>query len=109
MRSLAGLGRVRKWVAIGARLLVLLLFVLILGGARFQRENKNLEVMVVRDISQSTGLVKDFPDKSLQLAEDNYLQGVSDDKHKPVEDRIGVVSLNENSLSDTPTHQRITL
>ena len=59
MRSLAGLGPVRKWVAIGARLAVLMVFVLILGGARFQRQNKDLEVMVVRDISQSTSLVRD--------------------------------------------------
>src|SRR5690349_8564987 len=34
MRSLAGLGPVRKWVAIGARLLVLLLLILIVGGVR---------------------------------------------------------------------------
>src|SRR6476619_3071880 len=61
MRSLNGLGPVRKWVAIGIRLLVLAMFVLILGGARWQRINKNLEVIVLRDISQSTAQVRDFP------------------------------------------------
>src|SRR5205823_2301928 len=109
MRSLAGLGPIRKWVAIGARLAVLLMFVLILGGARFQRQNKNLEVMVVRDISQSTGLVKEFPDKSLQLSEEGYLSKASDEKHKPADDRIGVVSFNENSLIDAPPNQHLTL
>src|SRR5690349_2075739 len=59
MRSLNGLGPVRKWVAIGVRLAVLLLFVLIVGGARWQRVNKNLEVIVVRDVSQSTAQVRD--------------------------------------------------
>src|SRR5438132_6688841 len=47
--SLNGLGPVRKWVAIGVRLGVMLLFVLIIAGARWQRINKNLEVIVVRD------------------------------------------------------------
>ena len=41
MRSLAGLGPIRKWVAIGARLAVLLMFVLILGGARFGTDPKD--------------------------------------------------------------------
>ena len=33
-RSLNGLGPVRKWVAVAIRLAVILLFILILGGAR---------------------------------------------------------------------------
>src|SRR5215218_4198431 len=53
MRSMNGLGPVRKWVAIGIRLAVLLLFILIIGGARWKRENKNLEVIVLRDVSES--------------------------------------------------------
>src|SRR5690242_16541009 len=44
MHSLNGLGPVRKWVAIAIRLLVLLIFVLIIGGARWQRTNHDLEV-----------------------------------------------------------------
>src|SRR5688572_12323510 len=55
--SLNGLGSVRKWVAIGIRLAVVLLFVLIIGGARWQRTNKDLEVIVLRDISESTAQV----------------------------------------------------
>src|SRR5437764_12647718 len=66
IRSLAGLGPVRRWVALGARLLVLLVFVLILAGARWQRQNRDLEVMVVRDISESTSNVHDFTGPSLQ-------------------------------------------
>src|SRR3954464_2019605 len=61
MRSLNGLGPGRKWVAIGVRLAVLLMFVLIVGGARWQRVNKNLEVIVVRDVSESTAQVRGFP------------------------------------------------
>src|SRR4051812_23295452 len=47
VRSLAGLGPVRRWVAMGVRLLVLLALILTLGGARWQRENKVVEVMVL--------------------------------------------------------------
>src|SRR3954467_15321522 len=83
IRSLAGLGPVRRWVALGARLLVLLMFVLILAGARWQRQNKNLEVMVLRDVSESTSNVHSFPGDSLQAAVDDYLKGVSTDKAKP--------------------------
>src|SRR4051794_25114949 len=61
VRSLAGLGPVRRWVALGARLLVLLVIVLVLGGVRWQRTNKAVEVMVLRDISESTNNVHDYP------------------------------------------------
>src|SRR3954468_23284243 len=74
MRSLNGLGPVRKWVAIGVRLAVLLLFVLIVGGARWQRVNKNLEVIVVRDVSQSTAQVRDFPKNTLQESLDEWIR-----------------------------------
>ena len=53
MRSLNGLGKVRKWVAIGLRLAVLLLFILIIGGIRWQRMHKDLEVMALVDVSGS--------------------------------------------------------
>src|SRR5215211_2777611 len=71
LRSLNGLGPVRKWVAIAIRLAVVLLFILILGGARWQRQNKNLEVIVLRDISESTAQVPPPQNrKSIQAAED---------------------------------------
>src|SRR5947209_19617735 len=51
--SLAGLGPVRKWVAIGIRCAVALCFVLLLGGARWQRQHKDVETIVCSDISDS--------------------------------------------------------
>ena len=93
MRSLNGLGPVRKWVAIAIRMIVVALFVLVLGGARYQQRNKDLEVIVLRDVSESTAQVKDFPRKTLQESEDEWLRYLSDDKNgKPREDRLGVVS-----------------
>src|SRR5258706_9848421 len=60
MRSLAGLGPARKWVAIGTRTLVLLLLFLIICGVRWTRMHHDLELLVVRDISGSTRQFKDF-------------------------------------------------
>src|SRR3954465_12013516 len=65
MRSLTGMGPVRKWVAIAIRLLVLLMLVLILAGARWNRMHKDVQVMVVRDNSQSTMHVRGYPGKNL--------------------------------------------
>src|SRR5688572_33229797 len=81
MRSMNGLGPVRKWVAIGIRLAVLLLFILIIGGARWQRQNKDLEVIVLRDVSESTAQVREFPRKTLQESADDWLRYLSDDKN----------------------------
>ena len=93
LRSLAGLGPVRRWVAISLRLLVLLALVLIIGGARWKRMHKVVEVMVLRDISESTELVRQYPGKNLKDSIDEYLRGVASDKYKPNrDDRIGVMS-----------------
>src|SRR5688500_11112298 len=102
MRSLNGLGPVRKWVAIGIRLSVLLLFILILGGARWQRINKNVEVLVLRDTSESMAQIKDFPLKTLQESQDEWVKALANEKNASVtekkpEDRIGVIGFNSNA------------
>src|SRR5436190_2849636 len=78
MRSLNGLGPVRKWVAIGVRLAVLLLFVLIIGGARWQRINHHVEVIVLRDVSESMSQVKDYPKKTLLESQDEWIRNLAD-------------------------------
>ncbi len=102
MRSLNGLGPVRKWVAIGIRLAVLLLFILIIGGARWQRINKNVEVIVLRDTSESMSQIKDFPGKTLQESQDDWLKKLSSDKNADItrkkgEDRFGIIGFNSNA------------
>jgi len=102
MRSLTGLGPVRKWVAIGIRLGVLFLFILILGGARWQRVNKNVEVMVLRDTSESMSLVRDFPGKTLAESEDEWIKALASEKNaaateKKGEDREGVIGFNSTA------------
>lgn len=111
VRSLAGLGPVRRWVALGVRLAVLLTFVLLIGGIRWQRTHKDLEVVVLRDISESTGLVRDYPqkDKTLQAAIDGYLHGISEESHKPPDDRVGVISFASNATIDEMPGTRLRL
>lgn len=109
VRSLNGLGPVRKWAAIAARLGVVGLMVLILGGIRWQRQHKDLEVMVVRDISQSTRLVSNYPGQTLQSSIDKFLIDSSDDRHKPKNDRIGVISFASDALIDAMPGTRLML
>ena len=100
MRSLTGLGKTRQRVAIGIRLLVMLLIVLILGGIRVQRTSKDLEIMVLRDISTSTSMVRDYPAKTLKDAIDDYLKNASSVKDKPADDKIGEISFMQDALID---------
>ncbi len=102
LRSLAGLGPVRRWVAVGARLLVLLMLVLIVGGARWQRTQKSVQVWAIRDISRSTHLTSGYTGKNVQDAIEQYLRQVSakDHKHDP-DDKIGVISFADSPLIDS--------
>lgn len=109
--SLAGLGPVRKWVAIAIRLAVVLIFVLILGGARWQRQHKDLEVLAVKDISESVDLYTNFKGAdSLDAALDKYLQSASENrKYKPDADRIGVISFADAAWIDAIPSTTLTM
>ncbi|MDP9173578.1 MAG: hypothetical protein M3O30_06900 [Planctomycetota bacterium] len=112
IKSLAGLGAARKWVAIAMRLAVLLLVILILGDIKWVRRNTDLDLMIVRDISRSTELVHDFPGKFLQTSIDDYLlQLVSGDRspsRKP-SDKVGEISFNERSYIDAIPSEKLSL
>ena len=98
--SLTGMSPLRRWVAISIRLVVLLLFLLLIAGAQWERQNKNLEVMVVRDISLSTENVRDFPGKTLQSSLDHWMMSASRDTRKLPGDLTGTISFNERPLID---------
>lgn len=103
MRSLNGLGPVRKWTAIVIRLTVLLLFILILGGIRWQRVHKNLEVMALVDVSGSMryfGQYPGHPTKPLRAAEDEWITSLSKEPDRQPDDKIGVISFKQNALID---------
>ena len=106
--SLAGLGQVRKWTAIILRLLVTLCFILILGGARWQRQHKNVEVIVCSDISDSIDQFTKFPGNSYDAAREKYLDNATKQPDKQTDDRIGVISFADDAWIDAiPGNQLI--
>jgi uncharacterized membrane protein len=115
VRSLNGLGPVRKWVALGVRLAVVALIVLILGGVRFQREHHDLEVMVLKDVSQSTLQVHGYPGEqageTLQASINDFLQDASspDKAKRPAKDRIAMISFDQDALIDAMPQERLML
>ena len=109
MRSLNGLGPVRKWVAIGLRLAVLLLFILILGGIRYQRVHRDLEVMALVDVSGSMRYFNNYPGypaRPLRAVEDEWIMSLAKEPDKHPDDKIGVISFKQNALIDLmPTRE----
>jgi hypothetical protein len=90
-------------VAIGLRLAVFLLALLILAGVQWRREHKDVEVMVLRDTSESTANVKTLPepDASLQPALDLYfLRAANADPEKEPADRVGVIRFQQSAFVD---------
>ena len=103
---------VRKWAAIAFRLLVLLVIVLLLGGARWNRTHKTLDLIVIRDSSKSTNQYRNFPsaNKNLTDAIDDYLKIAADEKHKANrDDRIGVLSFDARPYIDSLPYTSLVL
>jgi uncharacterized membrane protein len=100
IRSLTGVGRVRKWVSIGLRLAVLLLTVLILAGIRIRRTATDLQVMVLRDVSPSIRNVTDYPGQTVQSAVDHYVTSAASVATRPPNDKLGLISFDSSALVD---------
>ena len=106
-KALEALGSVRKWVAIGVRLVVIAVLVLILGGARFERQNTLVETIVVRDASDSARQVRlqgsggggGGAVMELDEAVDSYLleavARAEAEGAKEADDRVGVISFDD--------------
>src|SRR5213079_3200606 len=92
------------------RLAVLLTFMLIIGGVRWQRRHKDVEVMIVRDISPSTLNVTQFPgSKGLQSALNDFFRAIAEARDKKPDDRVGVLSFNDTSLIDAMPNRQLML
>ena len=98
IRSLAGLGPIRRWVALGVRLLVLLLAVLIIAGVRVERVNEHDEVLVLRDTSDSARLYRTPANVTLDQLVTRYLQqATTEDRNKRPSDRIGLIGFDRTA------------
>lgn len=97
----------RAWTSIGVRLSAVWVVLMILAGARWERENKDLEVVVLRDVSASTAAVRQAAHCTLGDTIDDYLRSAS--SHKRKGDRIGVVSFDDRALIDLLPDTRLRL
>lgn len=93
--AMAGMSRRRRWAAVGLRLTLLAVLLMVLGGLRVERRGRDVEVVVVRDVSLSTVRVRDFPradpSDSVQAAVERLIaEAVA--AHKPPTDRVGLIS-----------------
>ncbi|MEL7240383.1 MAG: VWA domain-containing protein, partial [Planctomycetota bacterium] len=108
VRSLASLGPVRRWVALGARLVVLLLAVLILAGVRLERTNEIVEVMVLLDASDSAQQSLRPSDPGLRERQNDWIRQLLslDDGEKRGDDRLGVISFDGDAYVDQPLNDQ---
>ena len=107
MRSMAGVIGARRWFAVGLRLLLLGVLVLIVGGLRLERKAEDVEIIVIRDISLSTARVTEFPvpaggagTANLSEATDRFVAEVTRE-HKRPNDRVGLVSFAQQALIES--------
>jgi len=86
IRSLAGLGLARRWIAIGIRCLVVACMVLALAGAQWTRKTDELSVIFLIDRSRSIPRPKQLDEyKFLKDAEPRMREG---------KDRAGVIAFD---------------
>jgi len=84
-RSLAGLGRWRRWLAIVARCLVVLLMVAALAGAQRTQTIRDLSVIFLMDRSKSV---------PAELQRESFKYVTRADESRKPDDRIGIISFD---------------
>lgn len=94
-RSLAGLERVRRVLAMGARCLVVLLATVCLAGVTRVQRNRDLTVMFLMDRSHSV--------QALQNIQEQFIATATQDM--PPTDRVGLIDFARNALLEQrPEH-----
>lgn len=96
-KSLAGLGPVSRWVALGVRLLVIVLLSAAVAEPEWRKVSKDVAVTVVMDSSQSVPA-----DRQAEL--DRWVEAAA--QHKPKDDRLGVVTIAKDAyVQSLPTRR----
>ncbi|HVT88986.1 MAG TPA: VWA domain-containing protein [Tepidisphaeraceae bacterium] len=98
-KSLNWLGPVRQNVCLSIRLVLLGLLVMILAGPRWNRTHRNVEVVVLRDISASVQNIPTPPNISLSSSIANFMTDAY--ARRPLQDdAMGAVHFAEHSQID---------
>jgi uncharacterized membrane protein len=95
-RSLAGLGRWRRLLALALRSLVLLLLVCALAEIQYQRARDQITVMYVLDQSLS------IPEDRRAEMVDYVNASIRDQRHEERDDRAGVIVFGRNAEVELP-------
>jgi len=108
LRKLEPLGPRRRWIAIGARLGVLSLSVLILAGLRVERGSEGVEVIVVRDVSESARQAVDRTagETIVRLTSRWVADVAEEDETKAPDDRVGIISFDADAYVDQMPNSR---
>jgi uncharacterized membrane protein/Mg-chelatase subunit ChlD len=93
-RSLAGLGRLRRWLAIALRTLVLLLLVMALAEIQWVRTNDQLTAIYLLDQSLS------IPPERRKAMIDFVNESVREHRHG--EDKVGVIVFGREAVIEVP-------
>ena len=88
-------GAGRGWTSVGVRLALYWVLLMMLAGATWVRENKDLQVIVLRDVSNSTANVVSPPGRTLISCVDDLVRDSA--AHKRPDDRIGLVRFDEQA------------
>jgi uncharacterized membrane protein/Mg-chelatase subunit ChlD len=95
-RSLAGLGKWRRWLAIGLRSLVILLVVFALADMQYQRSSDRVTVIYLLD--QSLSIPEARRSEMIRFVNASIVKHRRDDK----EDRAGVIAFGRNAEVEVP-------
>lgn len=90
-RSLAGLGRITHWVALGVRLLVILLIACAMAEPQWRVQGKDVSVTVIVDASESIPA-------TIQRNIDRYIEDATAAGRERPTDRLGVVTIAKDSF-----------
>jgi uncharacterized membrane protein/Mg-chelatase subunit ChlD len=93
-RSLAGLGRVRKWLVMALRSVVLVLIILSLAEIQWVRNNDRLTVIYLLDQSLSIPLTR--REAMIQFVNESVRQ------HRKNDDRVGVIVFGREAVIEVP-------
>lgn len=95
-RSLAGLGRWRRWTALMLRSLVVLAIVMALADVQYRRRNDHLTVVYLLDQSLS------IPTETRQAMLDYVAASVAESPQRKLDDRYAVIAFGRDASVEVP-------
>jgi Mg-chelatase subunit ChlD len=92
-------GLARGWTSIAVRLSAMWVVVMLLGGARWERQGRDVEVVVARDVSESVDAASHPRGKTILDQTDELVRAAA--REKPSGDGIGIVSFDADAMIDS--------